>query len=224
MCGRFALNENPAILRDHFQLSNHFEFQPSWNISPSFNICSITADDEGGRQLHKMRWGLIPSWAKDATIGSMLNNARGETVAEKPSFRSAFKYRRCIIPASGFYEWKTANRIKYPWYINLKSGEPLAFAGLWETWQSNEGEPVESCCIITTTSNSLMEPIHERMPVILNHGQWDDWLSPQEHQTDKLLCMIRPYNAGAMQGWQVTRDLNKVGLRDDAGLIEPITA
>jgi putative SOS response-associated peptidase YedK len=152
----------------------------------------------------------------------MVNNARGETVAEKPSFRSAFKYRRCIIPASGFYEWKSDNRVKYPWYINLKSSEPLAFAGLWEKWKSENGEPVESCCIITTTANTIMEPIHDRMPVVLTPGQWSDWLAPQERQTDKLLAMIRPYNAGAMQAWPVSRDLNKVGVRDDVRLIDPI--
>lgn len=135
MCGRFVLNENPAILRDYFQINDDFEFQSSWNIAPTFDISGITSDSEGKRYLRKMRWGLIPSWVKGDYKGSILNNARGETVAEKPSFRSAFKYRRCIIPASGFYEWKTQNRIKYPWYINFKSREPLAFAGLWETWQ-----------------------------------------------------------------------------------------
>ncbi|CAH1387711.1 Abasic site processing protein (modular protein) [Candidatus Nitrotoga sp. M5] len=138
------------------------------------------------------------------------------------AFRSAFKYRRCIIPASGFYEWKTQNRIKHPWYINLKTGDPLAFAGLWETWQPEDGAPVESCCIITTTANSLMDGLHDRMPVILDVGQWEAWLSPQERQTDKLLSMIRLYNAEDMQAWPVSRELNRVGLRDDAGLIEPI--
>lgn len=224
MCGRFALSENPGKIAEYFQLNNDFEFQSSWNIAPSFPVCTITADDEGGRNLRQMRWGLIPSWAHDAKIGNMLNNARGETVAVKPSFRSAFKYRRCIIPASGFYEWKSINRVKHPWYINLKTLEPLAFAGLWETWKGENDELVESCCIITTTANTVMEPIHDRMPVILTPGQWSDWLSLQERQTDKLLTMIRPYNAGAMQAWPVSRDLNKVGVRDDAGLIIPISA
>lgn len=222
MCGRFALNESPAVLRDYFQLNDDFEFQSSWNIAPSFPVCAITADEAGVRTLRKMRWGLIPSWAHGATIGNMLNNARGETVADKPSFRSAFKYRRCIIPASGFYEWKSITRVKCPWYINLKSGEPLAFAGLWETWKAENDVLVDSCCIITTTANTIMEPIHDRMPVVLTPGQWADWLSPHERQIDKLLSMIRPYNAGAMQAWPVSRELNKVGLRDDAGLIEPI--
>ena len=176
MCGRYALDTPPKKLVEHFELSGELDFSPSWNIAPSTNICTITADVTGDRHLHKMKWGLIPSWAKDATIGNKLTNARGETVAEKPSFRSAFKTRRCIIPASGFYEWKTIRGVKYPWYITFKSGEPMALAGLWETWHPNEGETVESCCIITTDANKLMEPIHDRMPVILDIEQWKTWL------------------------------------------------
>ena len=164
-----------------------------------------------------MKWGLIPSWAKDASIGNKLTNARGETVAEKPSFRSAFKARRCIIPASGFYEWKAESGIKQPWYISLKSGNPMAFAGIWEAWND-----VETCCIITTTPNSLMEKIHDRMPVILPSDKWTTWLSPQEKQVDKLLPMICPHEPENMQAWSVSRELNKVGLRNDSGLIEPV--
>ena len=222
MCGRFALKENPKKLGEYFQLTGDLEFLPSWNIAPSSRICSVTADAEGNRHLHKMRWGLIPSWAKDVTIGNKLANARGETVAEKPSFRSAFKHRRCLIPASGFYEWKTESGIKYPWYVSLKSSSPLAFAGLWEIWHPEDGGPIESCCIITTAANSLMEPIHDRMPVILTPDQWATWLSPQEHQAAKQLQMIHPCDPDSLQVWQVTRELNRVGLRDDAGLIEPL--
>jgi putative SOS response-associated peptidase YedK len=222
MCGRFALNETPRKLAEYFDLSGDLEFSPFWNIAPSTRICSITADQEGDRRLHKMKWGLIPSWAKDVTIGNKLANARGETVAEKPSFRSAFKYHRCIIPASGFYEWKSERGVKFPWYISLKSGDPMAFAGLWETWHPKEGEAIESCCIITTDANSLMQPIHDRMPVILNPDQWAIWLSVQEHQVDKLLPMIHPCNSDYMQAWPVTLEVNRVGVRDDAGLIEPL--
>lgn len=164
-----------------------------------------------------MKWGLIPSWAKDAAIGNKLNNARGETVHEKPSFRSAFKYHRCIIPASGFYEWKTENGVKQPWYMSFKTGEPMAFAGLWETWND-----IHTCCIITTSANSLMEPIHDRMPVILDADQWKAWLSPQNNQVDALLPMIQPHDSEPMQAWPVSRELNRVGLRDDAGLIEQV--
>jgi len=218
MCGRFALNETPKKLAEHFHVSGELDLSSSWNIAPSSRICTITADDQDARHLRRMRWGLIPSWAKDATIGNKLANARGETVAEKPSFRSAFKYRRCLIPASGFYEWQAVQGIKQPWYISLVSGEPMAFAGLWETWQPADGEPVESCCIITTEANELMRPIHDRMPVILNSGQWHDWLSPNIKQSDTLPPMIRSHDSASMQAWPVTRELNRVGLRDDAGL------
>ncbi len=222
MCGRFALNENPRKFAEYFQLSGEAELSPSWNIAPSLRIHTITIDQDGHRHLNKMKWGLVPSWAKDAAIGSKLANARGETVAEKPSFRAAFKYHRCLIPASGFYEWKSEKGIKHPWYVSLKSGEPIAFAGLWETWQPNEGEFIESCCIITTDANALMQPIHDRMPVILDQDQWETWLSPQIKQPGKLIPLIRPHDSNSMQAWPVSRELNRVGLRNDAGLIEPI--
>lgn len=226
MCGRFALAYTPGKLAEYFHISGALDFTPSWNIAPSSSICTIAAGPDGGRHMHKMRWGLIPSWAKDATIGHKLANARGETVAEKPSFRNAFKYRRCIIPVSGFYEWKTEKGVKYPYYISFKSGEPMAFAGLWETWHpkdAKEGDAeVVTCCIITTGANALMQPIHERMPVILAPGQFDTWLSPQEKQADHLLPLIRSYDAVPMQAWPVKREVNRVGVRDDAGLVEPL--
>jgi len=222
MCGRFALYEEPPKLAEHFDLTGDLDFSASWNIAPSARICTITADSEGGRRLHQMRWGLIPSWAQDASIGNKLANARGETIAEKPSFRSAFKYHRCIIPASGFYEWMTVDGVKLPWFISLKSGAPLAIAGLWETWHPNTDEGTTSCCIITTDANTLMEPIHDRMPVILDRDQWPIWLSPHEHRADDLLPMIRPHDPDAMQAWPVSRELNKAGLRDDAGLVERV--
>lgn len=224
MCGRFALDTPPKKLTEHFNLSGETDFSPSWNIAPSLRICTITDDTEGSRHLRKMKWGLIPSWAKEATIGNKLANARGETVAEKPSFRSAFKYHRCIIPASGFYEWKSEQGVKYPWYISLKSGDPMAFAGLWESWRSTEGEVIESCCIITTDANAIMKPIHDRMPVILDQDQWTTWLSHQEHQKDALIPMIHPHDPESMQAWPVSREVNRVGLRDDAGLVKPIPA
>ncbi|MGA8863414.1 MAG: SOS response-associated peptidase [Gallionella sp.] len=232
MCGRFVLSGTYRELAEYFDLSGDIDFSPSWNIAPSSRICSITADKVGNRHLGRMQWGLIPSWAKEASIGHKLANARGETVAEKPSFRSAFRQRRCIIPATGFYEWKTERGVKQPWYVSLKSGEPMAFAGLWESWHPKEQplpaspaqgrgeEIITSCCIITTSANALMEPIHDRMPVILDRSQWATWLSPQVHEADKLLPLIRPHDAASMQAWPVTREVNRVGLRDDAGLVE----
>lgn len=217
MCGRFALNDNPKRFAEHFHISGESDFSPSWNIAPSNNIYSITADESERRHLSLMKWGLIPAWVKDATIGNKPSNARGETVVSNPMFRTAFKHQRCIIPASGFYEWKTINGVKQPYYISLKSGTPMALAGLWATWHDNQ-----TCCVITTAANSLMQAIHERMPVILSPDQWQNWLSPQQHQADTLLPMIRPHEAEAMQAWPVSRELNRAGLRNDAGLTEPL--
>ncbi len=222
MCGRFTLNVAPSKLTEYFDLTGDLDFSPSWNIAPFSQINSIVADESGSKHLKSMRWGLIPSWAKDETIGNKLINARSETIAEKPSFRSAFKRRRCLIPASGFYEWKTENGIKQPWYISLVSGEPMAFAGLWETWNSKEGEGIESCCIITTAANSFMEPIHDRMPATLNPEQWPLWLSQQEHFPDKLLPLICSQESKSIQAWPVTRELNRAGYRNDSGLIAPL--
>lgn len=222
MCGRFVLKDNARTLAEHFHATAEFELSPSWNIIPSSRICVITVDADGRRHLRQMRWGLIPSWAKDEAIGNRLANARGETLSERPSFRSAFKYRRCLIPASGFYEWKTEGRAKFPWYISYKSGEPMALAGLWESWHPKDREPLESCCIITTDANELMRSVRDRMPVILDAQQWEAWLSLNEKQGDKLSPMLRSHDPRPMQAWPVTRELNRVGFRDDGELIKRI--
>jgi putative SOS response-associated peptidase YedK len=220
MCGRFANKETPASLAEYFQTDCEVDFSPSYNIAPSSRIVTVTADEQDHRHLNLMKWGLIPSWAKDPSIGNKLANARGETVAEKPSFRTAFRTRRCIIPATGFFEWKAEGGKKYPWFISLKSGEPLAMAGIWEAWRSEAGESIETCCIITTDGNELMQPIHDRMPVILDQAQWQKWLSPKERQSEKLLSLIHPHSPDGMQAWPVSRELNRVGVRDDVGLLK----
>jgi putative SOS response-associated peptidase YedK len=222
MCGRFTLNVTPNKIKEYFDLTGGLDFSPSWNIAPTTPINAIVADEGENRHLKLIHWGLIPSWAKDKIIGNRLINARGETVAEKSSFRDAFKRRRCLIPASGFYEWKAENGKKQPWYISLRSGELMAFAGLWETWTPKEGDAVDSCCIITTKANSFIKPIHDRMPVILNSEQWAIWLSQQEHSSDKLLPLISSQEEKSMRVWPVTRELNRSGFRNDAGLIEHI--
>ncbi|NCN89644.1 MAG: SOS response-associated peptidase, partial [Gallionella sp.] len=205
MCGRFANKETPTSLAEYFQADSEVDFPPSYNIAPSSRIVTVTADAQDHRHLKLMKWGLIPSWAKDPLIGNKLANARGETVAEKPSFRTAFRTRRCIIPATGFFEWKTEGGKKYPWFISLKSGEPLAMAGIWEAWRSGAGESIETCCIITTDGNELMQPIHDRMPIILDPEQWKIWLSPNERRPDDLQQMISPHTSEDMQAWPVTR-------------------
>lgn len=140
-----------------------------------------------------LRWGLIPSWAKDPRIGNQCINAKAETVAEKPSFRSAFKKRRCLVIATGFYEWQVQAHAKQPMWIGLKSRRPFAFAGLWEQWQPPDGAVIESCTIITTTPNDLMAPIHNRMPVILAPPSYDQWLDPAFQHIEPLNALLRPY-------------------------------
>lgn len=226
MCGRFELHTPPAKIKEHFDLSGELNISPSWNIAPATPINSIVADEEENRYLKLMHWGLIPSWAKDITIATRLINARSETITDKPSFRNAFKRRRCIIPASGFYEWKkTEDNKKQPWYISLTSGDPMALAGLWEHWTSKKGDEIQSCCIITTSANKFMQSIHDRMPVILSKDQWTLWLSKKEQMPEKVLpfLYLQKYKQPSMQAWPVTRELNRAGFRNDAKLIECIS-
>lgn len=220
MCGRYAFNATPAQAAEYFGLSARADFAPRFNIPPGTDIPVIRHSPEGQRVLHMLRWGLVPHWAKDPAIGNKLNNARAETVAEKPAFREAFKRRRCLIPASGFYEWKSEGKLKQPYYISLRSGELLAMAGLWETWQSPAGELLRTCAILTTGPNALMHPIHDRMPVILAPEHWQAWLTAPAREVGDLLS---PHDAEVMQAWPVDRRVSKTR-EDDAGMIEPLRA
>lgn len=216
MCGRFALKAPPAELIIRFGLDECADFKPRYNIPPGTDIPVIRQSPEGKRVLHLLRWGLVPHWARDMSIGARLNNARGETVAAKPSFREAFKRRRCLVPASGFYEWKAEDRIKQPYYISLKSGEPMALAGLWESWKAPDGNILRTVCIVTTGANALMQPIHERMPVIISPEHWQDWLAEPVEKVERLVAACPDTN---MQAWPVSRRVSKT-VDDDAGLIE----
>lgn len=221
MCGRIVLAESPERLAEYFNLSEAFDFKPAFNIAPTDRVIAITADEQEHRHFQKMSWGFVPHWAKLGDAGFKPVNAKSETVATNGLYRAAFKARRCLIPASGFYEWIKVNDVKYPWYVSLKSGEPMAFAGLWATSHPKPNETIVTCCIITTSANELMQPIHERMPVILDRNQWQAWLSPGTHDIDVLTSMLHPHAPEGMQAWRVSRDVNKTGYRDDAGLIEP---
>lgn len=193
MCGRYSLKA------DISQLAMRFEFaaddvvhEPAYNIAPTQQVLTVTHDGE--RHAEHMRWGLIPFWAKDMKIGYRMINARGETVAEKPSFRTALRKRRCLILADGFYEWqKLGGKQKRPMRITLKSDEPFAFAGLWETWKDPEGELVKSCTIITTSANAFLNSIHERMPVILPQEQESFWLDHEVEDPVALSSVIASY-------------------------------
>ncbi len=165
MCGRFALAAPKAELITLFGLDDCVDFPVRYNIPPGTEIPVIRQSPEGKRVLHLLRWGLVPHWAKEPSIGAKLNNARGESVAEKPSFRDAFKRRRCLIPADGFYEWKAEGKTKQPYYISLKSGKPMAMAGLWESWKAPDGNILRTVCVVTTAANTVMKAIHDRMPV-----------------------------------------------------------
>ena len=209
MCGRFALYSDPFILAKRFGVEALPELRPRYNVAPSQSI-PIVREEIGARRFALARWGLIPHWAKDTKIGYHTINARAETVAEKPAFRNAFKRRRCLIPADGFYEWQAipGSKVKQPWFIVLRDREPMAFAGLWEQWRSPEGEELESCSIIVTDANELMQPIHERMPVILAPGDWNAWLETDAKDAGGLQNLLKPYSAEDMAAWPVSMKVN----------------
>lgn len=219
MCGRYALLSTPASLLDHFGLGACPDFPPRYNIPPGTDIPVIRRSPEGNRVLHLLRWGLVPHWARDASIGARLNNARSETVADKPAFRDAFRRRRCLIPADGFYEWKSEGRLKQPYYISQSNGTPLALGGLWEAWTGPDGQVLRTCCIVTTAANALMTPIHNRMPVIVRRGDWDAWLGSEPLPAGQDL--LAPPPAETLQVWPVDRRVGRAS-EDGPDLILPL--
>lgn len=213
MCGRYALYGPRSRLREQFDLDDGFDFGPRYNIAPTSKVLIVRPSQDGRRGCSLYRWGLIPGWAKDAAMGAKLNNARGETVADKPAFRAAFRRWRCIVPASGFYEWKAVQEngrtVKQPYFIRPRDEADLfGFAGLTERWVSPEGEEIHSCCIITTDANSVMMAIHDRMPVILAPGDYDAWLDPANTNAETLRAVLRPAEATGMIAYPVSRAVN----------------
>ena len=215
MCGRFTLATEFNKLNEHFDnLQLELEFSPRYNITPTQDVAVIANTNEVGmgHQVEFYHWGLIPSWAKDPKIGSRMINARSETLTEKPSFRSAYKRRRCLILADGYYEWQTVTgeKAKQPIYVRLKSQNPFAFAGLWEEWKANYMEnPLRSCTIITCSPNSFLEEYHHRMPVILPKDTYAQWLAPGEQSTEMLQPLLKPYPDGEMEAYPVSRFVNR---------------
>lgn len=209
MCGRFALLAPGEVIAATFELDTAPEpLAARYNIAPTQPVLAVRQSSEGhGREAALFRWGLIPSWAKDIRMGARMINARSETVAEKPSFRAAFKRRRCLIPASGFYEWQKLGNKKQPVYIHPQGEELFAFAGLWETWQGADGSYLETCTVLTTTPNELMAPIHNRMPVIVEPADFDTWLYPQPDPSIGL-HLLRPYAAEKMAHYPVSTTVN----------------
>lgn len=218
MCGRYVLKTPAKVLASHFGLDEAVEIVPRYNISPGTDIPVIRCSPEGKRVMHRLHWGLVPHWARDPAIGSKLSNARGETVAEKPSFREAFKRRRCLVPADGFYEWKAEGRIRQPYYFSMKSGEPFALGGVWESWRGPDGDILRTCCLITTGPNEIMLPVHDRMPVIVEPENYEAWLT--EDPVDAL-ALVKPLAADTMQTWEVGRRVNRSG-EEGADLVSPV--
>lgn len=211
MCGRFSSSSKPEQIKKEFKVAVEHPaiFKPRYNIAPS-QMIPVVLDRTGERIVAQLKWGLVPSWAKDALIGSRMINARAETLMEKPSFREAYKSRRCIIPASGFYEWQRAEKgAKQPFYFYLTNKEVFGFAGLWEEWlDKKSGESLETCTIITTEANDVLKPVHDRMPVILKAADYDEWLDTKEANTDKLQKLLAPYPPDEMSSHAVSRAVN----------------
>lgn len=208
MCGRFTLFLPPGLLAELFGLAEPRCGPERYNIAPTQLVAVIRQVEPGVNRLDQLRWGLIPPWAKDPSIGSRMINARCETLEDKPAFRNAFRFRRCLIPASGFYEWRKQGGKKLPEYLRLKGEPPMIFAGLWESWTSPNGEIVESCTIVTTAANSFVARLHERMPVLLKPADWELWLDRSVTDPARLRHLLRPYPAEEMEGWTVSSLVN----------------
>jgi putative SOS response-associated peptidase YedK len=212
MCGRFTLR---TPLKE---VAGAFDLEPQafrrddggherYNIAPSQEIAAVRRHEAGGREAAWLRWGLVPSWADDAAIGNRMINARSETAATKPAFREAFRRRRCLVAADGFYEWKRGAKPKQPYYIRLVEDGPFAFAGLWERWHRGEAV-IESCTILTSDANELVASLHDRMPVILDPDDYDAWLDPDVKDTARLTALLAPFPAGRMTAYAVSTAVN----------------
>jgi putative SOS response-associated peptidase YedK len=234
MCGRFTLTDPDQDLAVQFNLPEIPDMQPRYNVAPTQQVAVVRSalvqtrrpsqapyDTTAVRELAFLQWGLVPFWAKDPKIGARMINARSETVAEKPAFRAAFRHRRCLVVADGFYEWQKIERGKQPFYIRLRDGRPFAFAGLWEHWKGPDDAVIQSCTILTTQPNDLIRALHNRMPVIVHPSDYDLWLDPDVQQVERLQPLLRGYPPGQMEAFPVSRVVNRPG-NDDPQCIEPL--
>ena len=220
MCGRFALSKSDRIDWAQSGVRRGPALPPHWNLGPGRPI-AVVRDTAAGADVAMLSWGLVPFWAKERSIGNRLTNARAESAHEKPAFRAAFQKRRCLIPADGFYEWQVVSGTarKQPWFVQRADGGVFALAGLWERWQPAEGEPVETCTVLTTAANALMAPIHDRMPVIIDVAAYTEWLSPLS-SGDRARALLQPWAASAMTAHRVSLRVN-VQAHDDAECVAP---
>ncbi len=207
MCGRFTLQTPAKTLVKQFQVTETPTVEARYNIAPTQAILAVHETPDG-REMKLLKWGLVPSWAKDASMGARLINARSETVAEKPAFRDAFKRRRCLIPSDGFYEWQRTEGKKQPFFFQLKDGQPFVFAGLWDRWTGDDGKVIESCTILTTAANELLVPVHDRMPVILHEEDYELWLGEDVRKQDLLTDLLQPFPASEMISYPVGTRVN----------------
>jgi putative SOS response-associated peptidase YedK len=224
MCGRYALTAPASTIAEVFQVDVLPDVLPRYNIAPTTEVPGVILED-GARKLANFRWGLIPSWAKDKKIAYQTINARADSVATKPAYRSAFKRRRMLLVADGFYEWeKVDSKTKIPHLIQKADGQPFAMAGIWEKWTDPEtGQEIQSCSVITTEGNDMMKPIHDRMPVILPPEAWDQWLDPKNEDTAALQALLVPYPADEMKERKVSKRVGDVKNKD-AGVQDPYEA
>jgi putative SOS response-associated peptidase YedK len=208
MCGRFVQYSAPEVYASQFDLDSICKAAPRYNIAPTQPVLAIRRTKDSKRELVPLRWGLVPSWSKGPDSRYSMINARTETVNSKPAYRNAFKHRRCLIPAEGFYEWKAGKGGKTPFLIRRADNEPFAMAGLWERWKGRAGEALESCTIVVTDANELVRDIHDRMPVILARNDFEGWLDPDNKDTTSLLTMLVPANPDRWTMYRVSRQVN----------------
>jgi putative SOS response-associated peptidase YedK len=222
MCGRYAITSAPEAIRTLFGYAEQPNFPPRYNIAPTQPIAIVRLMD-GKRQFALVRWGLLPSWVKEPKKFTLLINARGESVMDKPAFKAAMKYRRCLVPADGFYDWKATGTRRQPYFVRAKSGAPLAFAGLWETWTGPNGEELETAAIVTTRANRALADIHERMPVIVPPDAFDLWLNCAAVDAETAAALIAPAPENLLEAYEVSTAVNRTA-NDHPQLVERHTA
>ncbi|WP_310621029.1 SOS response-associated peptidase [Flexibacterium corallicola] len=220
MCGRYTLTASPEDVRRLFEYIEQPNFPPRYNICPTQPI-GLVKNEHGGRHFALARWGLVPSWVKDPASFTLLINARAETVLEKPSFKNAMKHRRCLIPLTGFYEWKSEGSKKQPYYISSQSGESLAVAGLWETWSHPDGGDIDTAALLTVQSNDDLKSIHHRMPALIERRDFEAWLNTDDVLSRHAVHYLKPADASTLQAVPVSQQVNNRAL-DLPELIEPV--
>lgn len=216
MCGRYILSAPPEAIADHFDVREVPPFAPSWNIAPTRVVPVVRETSAGERECVLLRWGLIPFWAKDPTIGTRMINARAESLPDKPAYRAAFRKRRCLVPVTGFYEWKPEGRFKQPYVFALEASHLFALGGLWEHWKSPDGDDIQTFTVVTTEAAEAIRPYHDRMPLVIAQGDYEEWLSSPNPGE-----LLKPFVGGEFRIEPVSRRVNNVA-NDDPGLIEPL--